>query len=50
LGLAPVARRLAGLWNGTAPVHFFYGLQEAVRMIEEEGLDNIFACHHRLAE
>ena len=37
-------------WNGTVPVHFFYGLQEALRMIEEEGLDNVFARHHRLAE
>src|SRR5437763_1244265 len=40
-------RRLLGeasqaYWNGTAPVHLFYGLQEALRMIEEEGLDNIF--------
>ena len=50
-------RRLLGLdetsqayWNGTAPVHFFFGLQEALRMIEEEGLDNIFVRHHRLAE
>jgi alanine-glyoxylate transaminase/serine-glyoxylate transaminase/serine-pyruvate transaminase len=50
-------RRLLGLdersqayWNGTAPVHFFYGLQEALRMIEEEGLDAIFARHHWLAE
>jgi alanine-glyoxylate transaminase/serine-glyoxylate transaminase/serine-pyruvate transaminase len=48
-------RRLLGessqaYWNGTAPVHFFYGLQEALRMIEEEGLDTIFARHHRLAE
>ena len=39
-----------GYWNGTAPVHFFYGLQEALRMLEEEGLDNVFARHHRLAE
>jgi alanine-glyoxylate transaminase / serine-glyoxylate transaminase / serine-pyruvate transaminase len=48
-------RRLLGeasqaYWNGTAPVHFFYGLQEALRMIEEEGLDHVFARHHRLAE
>jgi len=48
-------RRLLGgssqsVWNGTAPVHFFYGLQEALRMIEEEGLDAVFARHHRLAE
>ncbi len=39
-----------GYWNGTVPVHFFYGLQEAVKMLEEEGLDNVFARHHRLAE
>ncbi|HTT79838.1 MAG TPA: aminotransferase class V-fold PLP-dependent enzyme [Stellaceae bacterium] len=37
-------------WNGTAPVHFFYGLREALRMLEEEGLDNVFARHARLAE
>ncbi|HWD59466.1 MAG TPA: aminotransferase class V-fold PLP-dependent enzyme [Stellaceae bacterium] len=39
-----------GYWNGTVPVHFFYGLQEALRLFEEEGLDNVFARHHRLAE
>ncbi|MBV9812816.1 MAG: aminotransferase class V-fold PLP-dependent enzyme, partial [Acetobacteraceae bacterium] len=43
-------RRLLGgasqsVWNGTAPVHFFYGLQEALRMLEEEGLDEVFARH-----
>ena len=38
------------VWNGTAPVHFFYGLQESLRMLEEEGLDQVFARHHRLAE
>ena len=48
-------RRLLGgssqsVGNGTAPVHFFYGLQEALRMLEEEGLDAVFARHHRLAE
>ena len=32
------------------PVHFFYGLREALRMLDEEGLDNVFARHHRLAE
>jgi alanine-glyoxylate transaminase/serine-glyoxylate transaminase/serine-pyruvate transaminase len=31
-------------------VHFFYGLREALRMLDEEGLDNVFARHHRLAE
>jgi alanine-glyoxylate transaminase/serine-glyoxylate transaminase/serine-pyruvate transaminase len=39
-----------GYWNGTIPVHFFFGLREALRMLEEEGLDNVFARHHRLAE
>ena len=48
-------RRLLGegsqaYWNGTAPVHLFYGRQEALRLIEAEGLDNVFARHHRLAE
>ncbi|HEY1258408.1 MAG TPA: aminotransferase class V-fold PLP-dependent enzyme [Stellaceae bacterium] len=38
------------VWNGTAPVHFFFGLLEALRMIEEEGLDQVFARHYRLAE
>jgi alanine-glyoxylate transaminase/serine-glyoxylate transaminase/serine-pyruvate transaminase len=39
-----------GHWNGTVPVHFFYGLREALRMLDEEGLDNVFVRHHRLAE
>jgi len=39
-----------GYWNGTVPVHFFYGLREALRIFEEEGLENVFARHHRLAE
>jgi len=35
---------------GTVPVSFFYGLQEALRLIEdEEGLENVFARHTRLA-
>jgi alanine-glyoxylate transaminase/serine-glyoxylate transaminase/serine-pyruvate transaminase len=37
-------------FNGTAPVHLFYGLQGSLRMILEEGLDPVFARHHRLAE
>jgi alanine-glyoxylate transaminase/serine-glyoxylate transaminase/serine-pyruvate transaminase len=35
---------------GTVPVSYFYGLAESVRLIEEEGLDNVVARHHRLAE
>ena len=35
---------------GTAPIAFFYGLDESLDMIEEEGLENVFARHRRLAE
>ncbi len=36
---------------GTVPTSFFYGLQEALRLLlEEEGLDRVFARHARLAE
>jgi alanine-glyoxylate transaminase/serine-glyoxylate transaminase/serine-pyruvate transaminase len=35
---------------GTVPVHFFFGLQESIKMIEEETLEGIFARHARLAE
>ncbi|WP_237214783.1 pyridoxal-phosphate-dependent aminotransferase family protein [Falsiroseomonas oryziterrae] len=35
---------------GTVPIALFYGLQESLRLIEEEGLENVFARHHRLAE
>ncbi len=35
---------------GTVPTAFFYGLQESLRLIEEEGLDALYARHHRLGE
>src|SRR6185295_14989750 len=35
---------------GTAPVHMFFGLHESLKMIEEEGLDAVFARHTRLAD
>src|SRR5258707_15575735 len=35
---------------GTVPVHFFFGLQESVKMIEEETLEGVFARHARLGE
>ncbi|MGG5820544.1 pyridoxal-phosphate-dependent aminotransferase family protein [Falsiroseomonas sp. HW251] len=35
---------------GTVPIALFYGLQEALRLIEEEGLDDVIARHARLAE
>jgi len=35
---------------GTVPVSLFYGLRESLRLIELEGLDQVVARHHRLAE
>jgi len=35
---------------GTVPVSLFFGLAESLRLLEEEGLDNVFARHHRLGE
>jgi alanine-glyoxylate transaminase/serine-glyoxylate transaminase/serine-pyruvate transaminase len=34
---------------GTPPIAHFYGLEVALDMIEEEGLENVFARHRRLA-
>ena len=34
---------------GTAPIAYFYGLEASLDMIEEEGLENVFARHRRLA-
>lgn len=34
---------------GTIPVHLFYGLQEAINLLEAEGLETVFARHARLA-
>jgi alanine-glyoxylate transaminase/serine-glyoxylate transaminase/serine-pyruvate transaminase len=35
---------------GTVPIGLFYGLREALRLIEEEGLEQVLARHARLAE
>ena len=35
---------------GTVPTSYFFGLQESLRLIEEEGLTEVFARHARLAE
>ena len=34
---------------GTVPTSIFFGMQEALRLINEEGLENVFARHTRLA-
>ncbi|MDB5612417.1 MAG: serine--glyoxylate transaminase [Devosia sp.] len=37
-------------FGGTAPTHHLYGLRESLTMIlEEEGLENVWDRHHRLA-
>ena len=35
---------------GTVPVSLFFGLQESLRLLEEEGLDQVYARHARLGE
>ena len=35
---------------GTVPVALFYGLQESIRLLEEEGKEGVYARHARLAE
>ncbi|MFL5001953.1 MAG: pyridoxal-phosphate-dependent aminotransferase family protein, partial [Xanthobacteraceae bacterium] len=40
----------AGFWPYTSPTNLFYGLREAIAMLEEEGLENVFARHDRHAE
>jgi alanine-glyoxylate transaminase/serine-glyoxylate transaminase/serine-pyruvate transaminase len=37
------------LFCGTAPVNHLYGLREALDMMAEEGLEAVYARHHRLA-
>ena len=39
-----------GFFPFTPATNLLYGLGEAVAMLEEEGLDNVFARHERLAE
>ena len=39
-----------GYFPYTPSLPMLYGLQESIAMLLEEGLDNVFARHHRLAE
>ena len=39
-----------GYFPYTPALPLMYGLIEAMKMLNEEGLDNVFACHHFLAE
>jgi alanine-glyoxylate transaminase/serine-glyoxylate transaminase/serine-pyruvate transaminase len=40
----------AGFFPSTPATNLMYGLAEALRMLDEEGLPNVFARHRRLAE
>ncbi len=39
-----------GYFPYTPPTQLFYGLKKSLELMEEEGLENIFARHNRLAE
>jgi alanine-glyoxylate transaminase/serine-glyoxylate transaminase/serine-pyruvate transaminase len=45
-----MAKRPQKSFIGTLPVNLFYGLRESIRLLEDEGLDNVVARHTRLAE
>ena len=45
-----LAANKTGFFPYTPPTNLLYGLQEAIRMLEEEGLQNVFARHDRHAE
>jgi len=38
------------VYGGTAPIHLLFALRQAIDMIKEEGLENIFLRHRLLAE
>jgi alanine-glyoxylate transaminase/serine-glyoxylate transaminase/serine-pyruvate transaminase len=42
-----IAFNKVGTWPYTPAVNLLYGLKEAIAMLEEEGLDNVFARHKR---
>lgn len=44
-----MASRKQRSFIGTVPTNQFFGLRESIRLIEEEGLENVFARHTRLA-
>jgi alanine-glyoxylate transaminase/serine-glyoxylate transaminase/serine-pyruvate transaminase len=45
-----MGKRAQKSFIGTIPVNIFYGLRESIRLLEEEGLENVYARHTRLAE
>ncbi|WP_139802369.1 aminotransferase class V-fold PLP-dependent enzyme [Aurantimonas sp. 22II-16-19i] len=45
-----IAMNDQGYFPYTPPTQFFHGLRASLDMLFEEGLENVFARHHRLAE
>jgi alanine-glyoxylate transaminase/serine-glyoxylate transaminase/serine-pyruvate transaminase len=45
-----LAANRSGFFPYTPPTNLLYGLRESIRMLEEEGLQNVFARHDRHAE
>ncbi|WP_428533929.1 pyridoxal-phosphate-dependent aminotransferase family protein [Rhodopila sp.] len=45
-----MANRVQKSFIGTIPVNIFYGLRESIRLLDDEGLDNVVDRHARLAE
>ena len=45
-----LAANAVGFFPYTPATNLLYGLREALAMLQEEGLPNVFARHHRLAE
>jgi alanine-glyoxylate transaminase / serine-glyoxylate transaminase / serine-pyruvate transaminase len=45
-----MSKRAQKSFIGTIPVNVFYGLRESIRLLEDEGLDNVIARHTRLGE
>lgn len=45
-----LAANARGGYPYTPPLSLIFGLRESLKMIEEEGLEAIFARHHRIAE
>lgn len=45
-----MAKRASKSFIGTIPVNVFYGLRESIRLLDEEGIDNVISRHTRLAE
>jgi alanine-glyoxylate transaminase/serine-glyoxylate transaminase/serine-pyruvate transaminase len=46
----PMLDRRFRSFTGSVPIVPFFGMAESVRLIEQEGLENIWARHHRLAD